>query len=89
MAVRLEADVVLKELNPKSPAKASFNPAAISSFTYIPDIRKLNIDDITEENFYTLIGLTKDEISLFIKKNIVYNSHIVWEESDDDSDEKY
>jgi hypothetical protein len=31
-------------------------------FKYIPDIRKLDIDDITEKEFYTLIGLTSQEI---------------------------
>ncbi len=29
---------------------------------YIPDIRKLGIADITEEDFYKLIGLTSNEI---------------------------
>jgi len=32
------------------------------SFTYIPDIRKLGIADITEAKFYKLINLTNDEI---------------------------
>jgi hypothetical protein len=32
------------------------------AFTYIPDIRKLNIKDITEEEFYKLIKLTDDDI---------------------------
>ena len=31
-------------------------------YTYLPDIRKLGITDITESEFYKLIGLTKDEI---------------------------
>lgn len=31
-------------------------------YTYIPDIRKLGIADITEDEFYKLIGLTTDEI---------------------------
>ena len=35
------------------------------AFTYIPDIRKLNIEDIDEIQFYKLIGLTLDEINLF------------------------
>ena len=38
------------------------------AFTYIPDIRKLGINDITEEDFYKLIELTDDEIELI--KNI-------------------
>ena len=29
---------------------------------YIPDIRKLGITDITEDEFYKLIGLTRQEI---------------------------
>jgi hypothetical protein len=37
-------------------------------FTYIPDIRKLGLNDINEEQFYKLIGLTKSEIKLFSKK---------------------
>jgi hypothetical protein len=31
------------------------------SFTFIPDIRKLGIEDIGEEEFYELIGLTRQE----------------------------
>ena len=39
------------------------------AFDYIPDIRKLGIDDITESDFYKLIKLTPDEVkSLDIKK---------------------
>lgn len=33
------------------------------AFTYLPDIRKLGIDDITEDKFYKLIGLTQQEIN--------------------------
>jgi hypothetical protein len=33
------------------------------AFTYLPDIRKLGIQDITEDEFYKLIGLTPDEIN--------------------------
>jgi hypothetical protein len=33
------------------------------AFHYIPDIRKLGMDDITEEEFYKLIGLTRQEIN--------------------------
>jgi hypothetical protein len=32
------------------------------AFQYLPDLRKLGITDITEEAFYTLIGLTEEEI---------------------------
>lgn len=35
------------------------------SFTYIPDIRKLGIEDIDELEFYKMIGLTTEEINLF------------------------
>jgi hypothetical protein len=40
-------------------------------FDYIPDIRKLNIFDITENEFYKLIGLNEDDINTinFISKN--------------------
>ena len=31
---------------------------------YIPDIRKLGIKDITEKQFYKLIGLTEEEIEV-------------------------
>jgi hypothetical protein len=33
--------------------------------SYIPDIRKLNIKDISESEFYKLVGFTKDEIKYF------------------------
>jgi len=33
------------------------------AFTYLPDIRKLGIQDITEDEFYKLIGLTRQEIN--------------------------
>ena len=33
------------------------------AFTYLPDIRKLGIPDITEDGFYKLIGLTRQEIN--------------------------
>ena len=32
-------------------------------YTYLPDIRKLGIADITEDEFYKLIGLTRQEIN--------------------------
>ena len=32
------------------------------AFNYLPDIRKLGITDITEDEFYKLIGLTRQEI---------------------------
>ena len=31
-------------------------------YTYLPDIRKLGLDDITEKQLYKLIGLSKEEI---------------------------
>ena len=33
------------------------------AFKYLPDIRKLGITDITEDEFYTLLKLTKQEIN--------------------------
>jgi len=33
------------------------------AFKYIPDIRKLGIKDITEDEFYKLLGLTRQEIN--------------------------
>ena len=30
---------------------------------FIPDLRKLNINDITEDGFYEMIGLTQDDIN--------------------------
>ena len=33
------------------------------AFKYLPDIRKLGIADITEDEFYKLIGLTHQEIN--------------------------
>jgi hypothetical protein len=33
------------------------------AFKYLPDIRKLGITDITEDEFYTMIGLTHQEIN--------------------------
>jgi hypothetical protein len=35
-------------------------------YTYLPDIRKLGIKDIDEEQFYELIGLTQHEINSFV-----------------------
>lgn len=34
-------------------------------YTYLPDLRKLGINDINEKQFYQLIGLTHDEIKVF------------------------
>jgi len=31
---------------------------------YIPDLQKIGINDITENEFYTLIGMTQDEINM-------------------------
>jgi len=41
------------------------------AFKYLPDIRKLGIDDIDEKKLYKLIGLTQDEINLFDKNSII------------------
>jgi hypothetical protein len=35
------------------------------AFEYLPDIRKLKKDDITETQFYKLVGFTVDEIKVF------------------------
>ena len=51
------------------------------SLTYIPDIRKLGITDITEDEFYKLIGLTKQEINQI--KNPASNEVIEDEEQDE------
>ena len=40
------------------------------AFRYIPDIRKLDINDIDENKFYELVGLTQDEIKLFYTNDI-------------------
>ena len=43
-------------------------------YTYLPDIRKLGIQDIMEEEFYKLIGLTREEVNQIensSSKNIV------------------
>ena len=34
------------------------------AFAYLPDLRKLGITDISEIQFYKLIGLTSDDIKL-------------------------
>ena len=41
------------------------------AFTYLPDIRKLGMEDIDEKKLYKLIGLTQDEIKLFDKNKII------------------
>ncbi len=46
------------------------------AFTYLPDIRKLNLEYINEMKFYKLIGLTQDEIKLFDKNNIQIHNNI-------------
>lgn len=42
-------------------------------YSYIPDIRKLGINDITEDEFYKLIGLTRQEINQI--KKVSNKSH--------------
>ena len=51
------------------------------AFKYIPDIRKLGIDNITEDKFYKLIGLTRHEINQI--QNPSSNNH-----NQDDNDEE-
>jgi hypothetical protein len=41
------------------------------AFKYLPDIRKLGIADITEDEFYKMIGLTQNEIKLFNENNTI------------------
>ena len=48
------------------------------AFKYLPDIRKLGIDDITEDKFYKLIGLTRQEINQI--KNPSSNEIVLGEE---------
>lgn len=40
------------------------------AFTYLPDIRKLGIEDIEEIEFYKLIGLTQEEIKTIENKDV-------------------
>jgi hypothetical protein len=47
-------------------------------YTYLPDIRKLGIADITEDDFYKLIGLTRQEINQI--KNPSSNEVVVEDE---------
>ena len=46
-----------------------------ASFLYIPDLRKLGYKDITEEEFYNLIKLTKEEINSFSKEKLTDTSN--------------
>jgi len=54
------------------------------AFKYLPDIRKLGIADITEDEFYKLIGLTRQEINQI--KNPLTNNEL--DELDDISTDK-
>jgi hypothetical protein len=69
-------ELILKMLNFKIIDKISDNLKYGQSFldnvafTYLPDIRKLGMEDITEEDFYKLIGLTQDEINTFKNDSI-------------------
>ena len=49
---------------------------------YIPDIRKLGITDITEDEFYKLIGLTRQEINQ-IKNPVSREVHHVEEDDEE------
>ena len=55
------------------------------AFTYLPDIRKLEIKDIDEKTFYKLIGLTQDEIKLF-DKNYLNDKEIIKNSSEEDDE---
>ena len=40
------------------------------AFKYLPDIRKLNTNDIDENKFYKLVGFTEDEIKIITNEKI-------------------
>ena len=50
------------------------------AFSYIPDIRKLGITDITEDEFYKLIGLTRQEINQIKKPSNESDTSSITEE---------
>jgi hypothetical protein len=52
------------------------------SFKYIPDIRKLGINDITEDEFYKLIGLTRQEINQIKKPSNESDTSSIAEEEE-------
>ena len=54
-------------------------------YTYLPDIRKLGIADITEDEFYKLIGLTRQEINQI--KNPSSNEVVVEADQDEPENE--
>ena len=47
------------------------------AFKYLPDIRKLGIADITEDEFYKLIGLTRQEINQIKNPSSNYADEVV------------
>ncbi len=53
------------------------------AFTYLPDIRKLNIKNIDENKFYDLVGFTKNEKEFLLTKKV-----LVEDLSDNDSEIK-
>ncbi len=52
-------------------------------FTYLPDIRKLKINDISEEQFYRLLNLTDDELKSLNVDISTFNNN---DDDDDDHD---
>lgn len=38
-------------------------------YTYLPDIRKLGISDISEDAFYEMVGFTPDEVAQINRTN--------------------
>jgi hypothetical protein len=53
------------------------------AFKYLPDIRKLGIADITEDEFYKLIGLTRQEINQIknpLSNEVVEEDEVIVEE---------
>jgi hypothetical protein len=51
-------------------------------YSYIPDIRKLGINDITEDEFYKLIGLTRQEINQIKKPSNESDTSSIAEEEE-------
>jgi hypothetical protein len=52
-------------------------------FDYVPDLRKMNITDLTENEFYDLIGLSKKEINSLTKTTNLTDDNIDDDNIDD------
>jgi hypothetical protein len=44
-------------------------------YTYLPDIRKLGINDIEENKFYKLVGFTEDEIKIITNEKTIIDDN--------------